>query len=114
MRQDGSGMMQISVSLKRGDYHDITNQEVAAYYRATKPVLVGHYGKSWWNEPGMMSVVEKKAADPQNPLLSGQGSCSLTVAPIERWCTYAYFRSPPGIDDFIYLTFRELIEKSIL
>lgn len=112
MRQDGSGMMQISVSLKRGDYHDITNQEVAAYYRATKPVLVGHYGKTWWNEPGMMSVVEKKDDDPQNPHLSGQGML-LTVAPIERWCTYANFRSPPGIDDFIYLTFREADREKI-
>ncbi|HPI19410.1 MAG TPA: choice-of-anchor D domain-containing protein [Candidatus Kapabacteria bacterium] len=104
MRQDGSGMMQISNNLKRGEYWDITNQELAAYYKANKPVLVGHYGKTWWNEPGMMSVVGK-GDDPQNPHKSGQGML-LTVAPIERWCSYANFKSPPAIDDFIYLTFR--------
>ena len=54
----------------------------------------------------MGPVVEGgKNEKPQNPHLSGQGMLIL-LAPLSSWCSYANFRSPDGIDNFIYLTFR--------
>ncbi|NLO18291.1 MAG: hypothetical protein GX121_00175 [Ignavibacteria bacterium] len=109
-RQDGSGLRQISLNLKRGQYHDILNQELAAYYVANKNVLVGQYGKTWWNEPGMMNI--RSSDEPQNPHISGQGML-LTVAPAERWCSYANFKAPYEIDNFVYLTFRYADRENI-
>jgi hypothetical protein len=105
MRQDGSGLMGISRTMKRGEWTNITNQEIPAYYRSNKPVLVGHYGKTWWLTAGMMGPITKKDDQPQNPMRSGQGML-LVLAPIDHWCSYAIFRSPSDIDNFIYLTFR--------
>ncbi|MCX7737249.1 MAG: choice-of-anchor D domain-containing protein [Candidatus Kapabacteria bacterium] len=104
MRQDGTGFMTISRELKRGEYHDIINQEKAAYYRATKPVLAGQYGKTWWNyavTPG----TDKNGDDIQNPSRNGQGML-VTLTPIERYTSYATFRAPESIDNFVYLTFK--------
>ena len=38
-------------------------------------------------------------------MLCGQGML-ITLAPIDHWCSYANFRSPEAIDDFIYITFK--------
>ncbi len=111
MRQDGSGLMQISNNLNRGEYLDITNQELAAYYKSNKPVLVGQYGKSWWNEPGMMGIIGK-GDEPQNPHKSGQGML-LTITPVNRWINYSFFKSPTAIDNFIYLTFKDEDKENI-
>ncbi len=113
MDSDGNGLIQISKMLKRGDYVDILNQEEPAYYKSNNPVLVGQYGKAWWNEPGMMNIIENKRIDePQNPHLSGQGML-ITLIPIPRWCSYENFYSPPNIDNFIYLVFRDADKHKI-
>ncbi|HPO62055.1 MAG TPA: T9SS type A sorting domain-containing protein [Candidatus Kapabacteria bacterium] len=110
MKKDGNGLLQISKVLKKGEYFDILNQVEAAYYKSNNPVLVGQYGKAWWNDPGMMGITEiiddKSNDEPQNPYLSGQGML-ITLIPIPRWCSYENFYSPTNIDNFIYLTFRE-------
>lgn len=103
MRQDGSGLMKISPKLKKGDRYDITVQKVAAYYKANKPVLVGQYGKAWWLSA--VSPTNEKTDQPQNPPRNGQGML-MTLTPIEQWCSYATFRSVPGMDNFFYVTFR--------
>jgi hypothetical protein len=105
MRQDGTTLMKIGPTLQKGQWYNITDQEDAAYYRTTKPVLVGQYGKTWWASPGMMGGWKTTKDDqPQNPSLNGQGMM-LILAPIDRWCSYATFRSPTAIDDFVYITF---------
>lgn len=104
MKQDGTGFMKIGPTLKRGDWYNITNQEVAALYKATKPVLVAQFGKTWWRDDGMMGPLTEKKDKPLNPHMSGQGMM-LILAPIDRWCSYANFRAPDAIDDFVYITF---------
>lgn len=103
MRQDGSGLKQISVSLKRGQFHEITNQDQAAYYESNKPVLVAQYGKTWWLNPVTPKVGSGDM--PQNPPRNGQGMM-LILAPVPQWTSYATFRSPMGIDNFVAVTFR--------
>ncbi len=105
MRQDGSGFYQISPTMKAGQWYDITNQELAAYYRANHPVLVGQYGKAWWST----TVGTDKKDDPsdaiQNPPRNGQGMM-FALTPIEQWTNYSVFRVPFGMDNFVYFTFK--------
>jgi hypothetical protein len=105
MRQDGSSLMQVGPTLNRGQWYNITNQETAAYYKSNYPVLVGHYGKAWWNSPGMMGPKTSKDDAPQNPYRSGQGMM-LVLAPVDHWYNYATFNSASAMDDFIYLTIK--------
>ncbi|MDQ1265418.1 MAG: type sorting protein [Bacteroidota bacterium] len=107
MRQDGTGFYQFSPTMKAGDYYDIVSQEEATMYKSNKPVLVGQYGKAWWLSAvsPIVSPPDGKSGDnPLNPPRNGQGMM-LTLAPIEHWCTYATFKSPAGMDDFVYITF---------
>jgi hypothetical protein len=102
MRADGTTLKQISPILKEGEWYDITDQEKPAYYEANYPVLAGQYGKAWWS----YIVGNKENKDtPQNPSWNGQGMM-FCLTPIEQWTTYATFRSVVGMDDFLYLTFR--------
>ncbi len=103
MRKDGSGLKQISPNLKRGQFHEITNQEDPAYYESSKPVLVAQYGKTWWLSPVTPKV--GSGDQPQNPPRNGQGMM-LILAPVPQWTSYATFRSPMGIDNFVAVTFR--------
>jgi len=105
MKQDGTGFMKIGPTMKRGDWYNIIEQENAAMYRTTKPCLVAQFGKTWWADDGMMGpITSGKSDQPLNPHTSGQGMM-LILAPIDRWCSYANFRAPDAIDDFVYITF---------
>lgn len=103
MRKDGSGLKIISPVLKRGQFYDIVNQEEAAYYSANKKVLVAQYGKTWWS---YAVTPQTKPGDdsPQNPSRNGQGML-IVLAPQDHWTSYATWRSPAEIDNFIYVTF---------
>jgi hypothetical protein len=106
MRQDGSGLKQLITNLKRGKYYDIYEQENAAYYKSNKKVIVGQYGKSWLsNVPP--PVTDKVGDNPQNPSRNGQGMM-LVLAPQERWCSYATFKCPTGMENSFYLTFTDV------
>ncbi|HPO63710.1 MAG TPA: T9SS type A sorting domain-containing protein [Candidatus Kapabacteria bacterium] len=111
MRQDGSGLMQVSPMLNKGERYDILNQELAAYYKSNKKVLVGQYGKSWVSS--LPPPKEKPDNEPQNPNMTGEGMM-ITLAPVERWCSSASFRSQPNMDNFIYLTFKTGDDNKIL
>ncbi|MFW5702234.1 MAG: IgGFc-binding protein, partial [Bacteroidota bacterium] len=104
MRQDGTGEMLMWTGLDRGEWRDIVTQEDAAMYTANKPIAVAQYGKTWWDHE--VTPIIGKDDKPQNPSRNGQGML-ITLAPIERWCTYAAFKSPEGIDNFFYMTFKD-------
>ncbi|MBM2813759.1 MAG: Choice-of-anchor protein [Ignavibacteria bacterium] len=103
MRSDGTGLRQISVPLKMGQELRIDEQEKPAFFHATKPVLVGQYGKAWWLN-SVPASTDKKGETPLNPPRNGQGML-LTLAPIDHWCSYGSFKSPEGMDNFVYITF---------
>jgi hypothetical protein len=106
MRSDGSSFMQISPKLNKGQWYNITNQENAAYYRSNKPVLVGQYGKSWWQDPGTMHQKATNNRDETlNPYKSGLGML-MDLIPIERWSSKAFFYSIPALDNYMVLNFR--------
>ncbi len=105
MRRDGSGLMQISPVLKRGQFYDIVNQEEAAFYSANKKVLVAQYGKTWWNHAVHPATKSDDNDEPQNPSKNGQGML-IVLAPVDHWTSYATWRSPDQIDDFVYVTFK--------
>jgi hypothetical protein len=103
MRRDGTGFMQISPILKRGQFYDIVNQEEAAFYQANKKVLVAQYGKTWWNH-AVHPTAKSGDDQPQNPSRNGQGML-IVLAPVDHWTSYATWKSPEQIDNFIYVTF---------
>ena len=104
LRKDGSGFMKISRVLKRGEWHEITNQEIAAYYRSNKPVLVGQYGKVWLDHVPTPKAEKENVDVPQNPSSNGQGML-IALTPINHFTSYSAFRSPASIDNYIYMTF---------
>lgn len=101
MRQDGGGAKLICLRLDKGKYFDIPNQELPAHYRATKPVLVGHYGKAWRDH--VVNGIDK-GETPDNPSRNGMGMM-LVLTPIDRWTKYAIFRSSEHTDNFVYITY---------
>jgi hypothetical protein len=104
LRQDGSQQwQQISPPLRRGQWFNISAQEYAAAYRSNKPVLVGQYGKAW-RLSAVSPLVGKEVEEPQNPPRNGEGML-MCLTPRERWATYTTFYSPPGMDNFVMITF---------
>ncbi len=104
LRQDGSQEWQpISPPLRRGQWFNISAQEFAAAYRSNKPVLVGQYGKAW-RLTAVSPIVGKQDQEPQNPPRNGEGML-MCLTPRERWATYTTFYSPPGMDNFVMITF---------
>lgn len=101
MRQDGAGSKLICLRIDKGEYFDIPNQELPAHYRATKPVLVGHYGKAWRDH--VVNGIDKSET-PANPSRNGMGMM-LVLTPIDRWTKYAIFRSSEHTDNFVYITY---------
>ncbi len=116
MRDDGNGFKVVHPSMKKGEWYNFTNQELAAVYRASKPVLVGQYGKTWWLRAVNPEVEDNSNKNDgsgiQNPPRNGQGMM-LVLAPQERWCSWAGFRSPQDIDNFVYLTFKAEDAKNL-
>lgn len=88
-------------ALKAGQEYRIDSQEWPALYRASKPVLVGQYGKAW-----RLNQVQGtgKTNDEQNPSRNGQGMMYV-LTPEEQWSTYTTFYSPESIDNFVMVTF---------
>ena len=107
MKKDSSGMIEISPILQQGQFYDIVNQEESAYYSANKKVLVAQYGKTWWIHPVSpnSSLNKVKNDEIQNPSRNGQGML-ISLTPIDRWTSYATWRSPAQIDNFLYATFK--------
>jgi len=101
MRQDGTGLKPISKLLNAGEYHEITNMDLAALYKSNFPVLVGQYGKAWRNQ---FITSEAKKEEIQNPSRNGSGML-LTLTPFDRWYSHTSFYSQSGIDNFVYMTF---------
>ena len=104
MSQDDLSLKQISVTLKKGQWHDIVNQDKACYYKSNKKILVGQFGKAWMNQQ-VSPVTDKKGDLPLNPSKTGQGMMML-LTPLNHWTSYACWNSPYMIDNFIYLVFR--------
>ena len=106
MRADGSSLKQISPTLKEGEVFDILSQTEPGYYIANKKILVGQYGKAWWSRAvNPANPPEKDDDEVQNPPRNGQGMM-FCLTPIEQWCSYASFRSPGAMDNFVYVTFK--------
>ncbi|MES2767326.1 MAG: hypothetical protein V4642_15730 [Bacteroidota bacterium] len=104
MKTDGSGFSPISSTLNKGQFFDITEQESAAYYKSSTPVLVGQYGKAWRSTN--VTVASKGGQDNTlNPSRSGAGML-MVIPPINRWSSHASFRSVEEIDNFVMITFK--------
>ncbi|MES2765641.1 MAG: choice-of-anchor D domain-containing protein [Bacteroidota bacterium] len=105
MRADGSGLKPISMFLNKGQFYDIVEQEIAAYYKSNKPVLVGQYGKAWRSTN--VSVPEKgdNIDVTLNPSRNGSGML-MTLTPMAQWGSNAVFRSVEEIDNFTLIIYK--------
>lgn len=110
MRQSGTGYKEISRALKAGEYFEITNMELSAMYKSNYPVIVGQYGKAWRNQ--FIASGIDKGEEGQNPSKNGCGMM-IVLVPRDRWCSYAVFHSPTGLDNFMYMTFNSDDESKL-
>lgn len=86
MRLDGSGLKQITIPLKTGEYFDISSQENVCYYKSNFPILVGQFSKGW---------------SYYNKLFQG---IFISLTPKERWGNFAIFDSPSKDKNYIDIT----------
>lgn len=104
MRTDGSGFMPIK-KLNRGETWLETSWQWSTLWKADKPVLMGHYGKSYAKilPPSM----GKNGDNTQGHPTVESGMPMLQYVPsVDRWVNYAVFHSPEGMDNFFNIVFK--------
>lgn len=111
LREDGSDFKTVRINMKKGEWYNFTNWDRPAVFRSNKPMLAGQYGKSWWMR-AVSPQADKDSDEIQNPPRNGQGMM-IALVPRERWISYAAFRSPQAIDNFVYITFNYSKVKNI-
>jgi len=111
MRQDGSGLKNVSLLKKKGDWYVETSLQEATYWETDKPVTMGQYGKSYAKvlpPGGLVNDVEgKKDDETQGHPTVVSGMPMLQYIPsVDRWVEYGVFYSPEGMDNFFNITFK--------
>jgi len=107
MRGDGSDFKNIK-SLNRGETWLETSVETATMWKSDKPMLVGHYGKSYAKilPPAFGTDGNKKGEGTLGHPTVESGMPMLQYVPsTDRWVNYAVFHSPEGMDNFFNIVF---------
>jgi len=101
MRQDGSGMKQLNVPLKAGEFFEIQSMTDPGYYKSNKPIVVGQYMKAWLQH----FYEADKGESPLGHVFAGNGELT-TLTPLHAWPSSAVFYSPTENNNYVYVTFR--------
>jgi hypothetical protein len=101
MRQDGSGLKQISVAMRAGEYFDIPSLTEPGYYVSNKPVVVGQYMKAWLQH----TYQAKGGEGTLGHVMAGCGELT-TLTPVPAWPSTAIFYSPTTNNNYVNVTFR--------
>jgi len=101
MRQDGTGMKQLNVPMKAGEYFDILSLVDPGYYKSNKPIIVGQYMKAWLQH----FYEADKGESPLGHVFAGNGELT-TLTPLHAWPSSAVFYSPTENNNYVYVTFR--------
>lgn len=101
MRQDGTGLKQLNVPMKAGEYFDILSLVDPGYYKSNKPIIVGQYMKAWLQH----FYEADKGESPLGHVFAGNGELT-TLTPLHAWPSSAVFYSPPENNNYVYVTFR--------
>lgn len=104
MRQDGSGLKNIR-TLRKNETLVLPTVEYATYYKASKPVLCGQYGKSWANVTPPVSIGKPSDDVQGHPTIEAGMPMFEMVPSTDRWVTEASFTAPEGLDNFFNITF---------
>lgn len=106
MRQDGSGLKPERM-LKKGESFLATSVEVATMWVADKPVLIGHYGKSYAKILPPVLMGRKGEEQTQGHPTVESGMPMLQYVPsVDRYATYGTFWAPEGMDNFLNIVFK--------
>ncbi|MBU3741783.1 MAG: choice-of-anchor D domain-containing protein [Candidatus Kapabacteria bacterium] len=106
MRQDGSGLKP-ERTLAKGESFLATSVEVATLWQTDKPVLVGHYGKSYAKILPPALVGRKGEETPNGHPTVESGMPMLQYVPsVDRYATYGTFWAPEGMDNFMNIVFK--------
>ncbi|MFM8280673.1 MAG: T9SS type A sorting domain-containing protein [Bacteroidota bacterium] len=101
MRQDGTGMKQLNVPMKAGEYFDILSLVDPGYYKSNKPIIVGQYMKAWLQH----FYEADKGESTLGHVFAGNGELT-TLTPLHAWPSSAVFYSPTENNNYVYVTFR--------
>jgi len=106
MRQDGSGLKP-ERTLRKGESFMATAVEVATLWQTDKPVLVGHYGKSYAKILPPALIGRKGEEQTQGHPTVESGMPMLQYVPsLDRYATYGTFWAPEGMDNFLNIVFK--------
>ena len=74
------------------------------YWESNKPIMMGHYGKSYAKI--LKTSINKSGESTQGHPTVESGMPMLQVVPsVDRWTTYGVFKSPEGMDNFFNIAF---------
>ncbi len=104
MNDDGSRFVNFTGILKKGEDYRIIECETPRFYKANHPILVGQYGKAWWQHSVNAKIEDNNKDDDElmNPPKNGQGMM-MNLISNERWVNESRFNSPKN-DMFNYVS----------
>jgi hypothetical protein len=106
MRSDGTGLKTI-MKINKGQTWLETSVDVATLWTSDKPMLVGHYGKSYAKILPPTFGIDKDGNQTQgHPTVESGMPMLQYVPPTDRWTNYAVFKSPEGMDNFFNIAFK--------
>lgn len=116
LRTNGEGFLN-KWKLNRGETALETALETATYWESDKPILMGHYGKSYAKiippggivdekSNGHFNGIGKEENNTQGHPTVESGMPMLQYVPsTDRWVSYAVFHAPEGMDNFFNIVF---------
>ncbi len=105
MREDGSDFKNIK-KLNRGETWLETSVEKATFWKADKPILMGHYGKSYAKILPPAAASKNGDATQGHPTVESGMPMLQYVPSTDRYVNYAVFHSPEGMDNFFNIVFK--------
>lgn len=105
MRQDGSDLASKFTLRRVGETRIDPIVDVATYWVADKPILMGQYGKSWAKIIPPVGTSKGDVTQGHPTVESGMPMLQY-VPSVDRWVNYAVFNSPEGIDNFFNVVFK--------
>ncbi|MBU3742459.1 MAG: T9SS type A sorting domain-containing protein [Candidatus Kapabacteria bacterium] len=114
MRADGQGMRTVA-TLQRGQSHLEMVVDQATYWEASKPVLVGQYGKSFAYVVPPALIGSKGSSEHVlgHPTVEAGMPMLQMVPSMDRAISYGAFSAVEGLDNFLTVVFKTGEESNI-
>jgi len=96
-------------NLRRGESYTETSTDRPTVWKASKPVLMVQYGKSYARiQPPLVGTTQEGKVDKAqgHPTVEAGQPMMQCVPSVDRWVSYGVFSAPEGVDNFLNVVFR--------